>query len=437
MPLLRNDAAFRDNVAGVPHRHEFAFQSVAASQHCVIISRAVGATCRQLLAQGYDTKGFRIHGKSCDWGPMAGFVMRDPRLSEAGAGGAVYNSHEHEEAFTDKASEADWTASTTPLRLFQARVDWLRATGRITVVPKGSDRLEGRATHPSGVAFNYSLIKLTNPGPAQGMWGVYLDRTTNAVLHNAARTTGFEQERGDAVIKYDTKYGSMYEPLLAMTNPIEHRHFREEHPLNAITGDYDLFAIWPYARGANRYDRNGADRRVLGTVQAWSERENIAKRLELNFTEDFQRPPRPGAMPVQIGEFASQGTKLGNMTNRIYEVSQFLNSTIGGMRSEEGGPFPRRNVLWHSDEAARPFVSDVDLPLIAFTPARNSVAIRTIPEFREFIALCLAEGFRVNLAEGWVLEPTAQQPNRLGAGYARHVPANWAKQWLVPPWYNA
>lgn len=437
MPLLRNNAAFRDEVAGVPHRHEFAFQSVAASQRSVILCRSVGPTCRQLLAQGYDTKGFRIHGKSCDWGPMAGFVMRDPRLNKSGAGGEVYNRAEHAEAFTDAHSHSDWTASTTPLRLFQVRVDWLRATGRITVVEKGRDRLEGRATHTSGVAFNYSLIRLDRPGPAQGMWGVYLDRTTNAIRQNAARSTGFVQERGTTVVAYDTKYGDAYEPLLAMTNPIGHRHYREEHPLNAITGDYDLFAIWPHTHGVHRYDRNSADRRVLGTVQAWSQRENIANNLERNFTQNFQRPPRPGAMPVELGAFGSQGTKLGNMTNRLYEVSQFLNSTIGGMRSEEGGPFPRRNVLWHSDEAARPFVSDVDLPLIAFTPTYHSVAIRSLADFREFIADCLRAGFHVKLAEGWVLPPTAQKPNRLGPDYARHVPAAWATQWLVPSWYNA
>jgi len=436
MPLLLNNAAFRDEAAGVPALHEFAFHTVAASQRCVILCRAVGPTCRQLLAQGYDTKGFRIHAKSCDWGPMAGFVLRDPRLNKGGMGNSAYNRAEHAEALTDTRAQADWVASTTPLRLFQARVDWLRATRRITVVQKGPDRLEGRATHASGIAFNYSLIKVrTQVGE---MWGVYLDRTTNAIRQNAARNTGFVQERGGAVVAYDTKYGDMYEPLLAMTNSVDHRQFRENHPLNAITGDYDLFAIWPFARGQNRYDRNGADRRMLGTVKAWTERHNIERNLERNFTQAAQRPPRPGAMPVEIGVFGSQGTKLGNMTNRLYEVSQFLNATIGGMRSAEGGPFPRRNVLWHSDEAARPFVNDVDLPLIAFTPTRVSIGIRTIADFKTFIALCDASGVRVSLAEGWAMNPEANKPNRLGDEYAQYVPRDWASgQWLVPPWYNA
>ncbi|GAB2900999.1 hypothetical protein ACCI51_15630 [Microbulbifer echini] len=210
-----------------------------------------------------------------------------------------------------------------------------------------------------------------------------------------------------------------------MTNPIEHRQFREEHPLNAITGDYDLFAIWPYKQGANRYNKYGNDRRMLGTTQAWSQRRRIASQLERYFTTQ------------------GQGTKLGNMTNRIYEVGQTVNSVIANIRiprnrGSQWGPFPKRNVLWHSDEAARPFVNDVDLPLIAFTPARNEVVIQTLQGFKEFIDLCIKSGIKVTLAEGWAMNPSTEKPNRLGQGYNNLVPSDWrGGQWIVPPWYNA
>jgi hypothetical protein len=68
-------------VIGVPYAHAQAFLTVARSQQCVIMVRTTGPTCHGLLEEAYDTKGYRIHGKSCDWGPMAGFVMRDPRLN--------------------------------------------------------------------------------------------------------------------------------------------------------------------------------------------------------------------------------------------------------------------------------------------------------------------------------------------------------------------
>ncbi|WP_444927984.1 anthrax toxin-like adenylyl cyclase domain-containing protein [Microbulbifer sp. TRSA002] len=416
MDLIFNNAALRQNLIGCPASHADAFKTTAASHRCVIIVRATGPTCTQLLEQGYDTKGFRIHGKSCDWGPMAGFVLRDPRLNKHGMRKAAYNRAQHQEAFTDNNSGAGWTASTTPLRLHQERVDWLIQNGKINVTRKTQDRYEGIASHPSGITFHYSLIRVNTC--LGDMWGVYVDK-------EKSRQSGFIQERGNIVVQYDTKYKDMYEPLLAMTNPVEHRHFRNEHPLNAITGDYDLFAIWPFKQGAKRFDRYGDDRRILGTAQAWSQRQHIENQLERNFTTQ------------------GQGTKLGNITNRIYEVSQTLNSTIGGIRNPRAGaghwgPFPRRNVLWHSDEAARPYVNDIDLPLIAFTPARSEVVIQTLQAFREFIAMCRIHGVHVTLAEGWAMNPTNNKPDRLGQGYGRFVPRDWHfGQWIVPPWYNA
>lgn len=429
MALLTNNGAFRDNVAGVPPEHAHAFRTVAASQRCVILVRCVGPTCRQLLQHGYDTKGFRIHGKSCDWGPMAGFVLRDPRLNKSGLPNEDYNRREHQEALTDAHAHAGWTASTTPLRLFPSRVAWLQNTNRIQVVARGTGRLEGRAVHPSGIAFHYSLIRVQTP--AGEMWGVYLDRTKNAINAGTGRSSGFMQERGDAAVRYDTKYGDMYEPMLAMTNSVDHRHYRAEHPLNAITGDYDLFAIWPFPRGPHAYNRHGDDRRVLGTNRGWTERNRIETQLERFFTT------------------TGQGTKLGNMTNRLYLVSQILNSTIAGMRTGVAGmagqSFPHRNVLWHSDEAARPFVNDVDLPLIAFTPGGNFIGIENIADFRNFVLLCILAGLVPTLGEGWVMnpdphnpDPRRRYPNRLGAAFAPLMPPDWNDgQWLVPAWYNA
>ncbi|AWF81202.1 hypothetical protein BTJ40_10440 [Microbulbifer sp. A4B17] len=68
MDLIFNNAALRQNLIGCPATHADAFKATASSHRCVIIVRATGPTCTQLLEQGYDTKGFRIHGKSCDWG---------------------------------------------------------------------------------------------------------------------------------------------------------------------------------------------------------------------------------------------------------------------------------------------------------------------------------------------------------------------------------
>lgn len=424
MAVQFNNPLFRAGAIGMPHSHAAGFKTVAYSQRCMILTRATGPTCLQLLEQGYDTKGFRIHGKSCDWGPMAGFVLRDPRLNKYGMEKSKYNAKEHNEALTDQHARAGWTASVTPLKIYEARRRWLIEKKLIAVEQRGDDRWEGQAIHPSGIRFHYSLIRDRN-NPE--LFGVYLDRTKNG--------RNFQQERGGAAVRYDTKYGDMYEPLFAMTNPVEHRHIRsDEHPdafLNAVTGDYDLAAVWPYTTGPRAYDPQGLDRRALGTVKAHSQAHIIESMRERFFTKGEGGHPFVG----------SQGTKLGNITDRIYEVAQCLNSVIGGSRSHSDGriwgPFPRRNVLWHSDEAARPFVSDVDLPFFAIAPTGAEYGIESIADFRDFINECVGQGFRVTLAEGWALNPTADKPKRLGAAFAHLVPDHWhGRQIQVDQWYN-
>ncbi|WP_160172726.1 anthrax toxin-like adenylyl cyclase domain-containing protein [Methylomarinum vadi] len=391
-----NDANFLEFTIGMPRPHMQAFLTVARQQQCIIIVRATGPTCHGLLEEGYDTKGYRIHGKSCDWGPMAGFVMRDPRLNKYGMGKAGFNRAKHREALVLDNEGQGWKASVTPLKISQRRIDWLMTHGYINPVRKG-DRLDGTATHPSGISFKYSLIpEPNNPG----LFGVYFDQTE---LHNR-----WMQEKGGAVVHYHPKYGASYEPMLAMTNPPGHRSYRGETYLNAITGDYDLFAIWPFV-GSYDASAYGLDHRPLGTVKGsvtQAERDNV-ENLERHFTE------------------GGQGTKLGNITPRIYLICQLVNSIIA-----------KQQVLWHSDEAARPFLDDVDLPVMAFTPAGNYVGIESIFDFKVFISYCDEAGIKVTLSNAWAQEPTAQKPNRLGASYAGYVPADGVRI-IVPDWYNA
>lgn len=406
MPLLYSNRNFRADIIGMPDAHAEQFKTVAERQRCVIVCRAVGPTCRQLLEQGYDTKGFRIHGKSCDWGPMAGFVLRDPRLNKAGMGKVDFNRHAHQVSFQD-SDGAGWRAGTVPLKIYEARRVWLVEKGLIRIVRKG-ERWEGTATHPTGISFDYCLIR--DPARAD-VWGVYFDTVKN----NTRGIAGFRQERGTAVVRYDTKYGSMYEPMLAVTNPADHRSWRGDDFRNAVTGDYDLMAIWPFVRD---YDHDGEDRRVLGTARAFSQAHHIEHVMERNFTTE------------------GQGTKIGNITNRIYMVCQVLNSCIGGTRSGNFGPFPNRNVCWHSDEAARPGVDDLDVPCIAFSPSRSEIGITTIDDFKLFITRCQNEHVKVSVAEGWTLAPTAEKPKRLGTDYQRLIPEWMGGQWPQRPSYN-
>ncbi len=425
MALHFDDPVFRRDRIGMPDSHAEKFSEIAKQESCVIMSRAPGPRCLQLLEQGYDTKGFRIHGKSCDWGPMAGFVLRDPKLNKKGLQNEDFNRREHAEALGD-TNHAGWSASTTPLKLYQQRVDWLLAYLPLQVSAMGPDIIRGTANHASGIHFVYALIKEQIQG--QFVWGVYFDNSRSP----------YRQEVGSASRTYYrptiwNMFDTQYEAMLAMTNPNGHASWPVGDFRNAITGDYDLFAVWPMAA---MYDPEGQDRRLFGTAQA---RTDIAAidLMEHHFT--------------QVGGHA-QATKIGNITNRIYMICQMLNSAIGGARSAASvppGPHPKRNVCWHSDESARPGVDDVDLPLIAFAPSGVEVGIENINDFREFVDACLEQDINVTLAEGWILnpDPAHHKGNRIGTGpgglYTNLVP-KWRRgpggapdKLNIPSWYNS
>lgn len=424
MAIHQNDAAFRRDRIGMPDSHADAFRTVAQNERTMIVSRAPGPTCLQLLEQGYDTKGFRIHGKSCDWGPMAGFVLRDPKLNKKGLPNENFNRQQHSEAIGD-TDHAGWNASTTPLKLYPERVRWLQRRNIINIVPVGgaANVYLGTANHASGIHFAYALIYEQVLG--QNVWGVYFDNEKSP----------YRQEVGSASRVYYrpsiwNAFDTRFETMLAMTNPQTHASWPHGDFRQAITGDYDLFAVWPMA--AN-YDPEGQDRRIFGTAQARTDDAEIAD-LEHHFTH--------------VGGHA-QATKIGNITDRIYMVCQLLNSMVGGKTSPGAvppGPYPKRMVCWHSDESARPGVDDIDLPLIAFAPSGLEIGLEDINDFRTFVDACVLAEINVTLAEGWILNPAANKANRLGTGpngfYESLIP-KWRRQpggapnaQQVPSWYN-
>jgi hypothetical protein len=64
-----------DATAGFPTVHIEAFKRVAARNKMVVSSRELNPLCTDLVLENYAAKGFHIKAKTCDWGPMAGFVL--------------------------------------------------------------------------------------------------------------------------------------------------------------------------------------------------------------------------------------------------------------------------------------------------------------------------------------------------------------------------
>src|SRR5687768_17465514 len=53
------------------------FLAVASSLDTVIMSRTPGGPATGLIEEGYDLKSFFVKAKSCNWGPMSGFLCKE------------------------------------------------------------------------------------------------------------------------------------------------------------------------------------------------------------------------------------------------------------------------------------------------------------------------------------------------------------------------
>ena len=329
---------------GIPSLHAEAFQEVADATGNVISSRAVGIYATGLILEGYASKGFHNKAKSCNWGPMAGFVLDDPRFTKVGD--TEKGQQEQKEALLHAIDEH---AVEVPLFISDDRRQWLIKHRLMQFIDRESDSYTVRGVSPWGLTLEFKLVREKPEGASEKMW---------AVLYRKADRQGARALAGGA---------GAWTPVMAMRDPlctISAKDYRA-----ATTGDYDLFALW--ARSA-QYSPDKDDRRMVSHAT-----------LEANIK----------AKSANTGE----DKHLGNLTPRIRMVRDRLNTAIK-RRGYTGG-----DMIHHSDEGGRPFVGDIDLPVFAVVPGRaQPFALESVPDLREFITAELNRQFAPVFSPGWM-----------------------------------
>ena len=347
-------------LTGIPISHMQAFQIVANATKCLIMSRAVGIACTGLIEEGYSSKGFHVKAKSCDWGPMAGFVLADPNLTKR-----VGESEKQKEDLVHAIQ--DWGATTTPLYISEARRCELLARGKIRRIG-GADGAEVVSAQPgsknsdgagrSSVKFAYRLVrtpgnKLVN-APAPVMWAVHYLDPSQAVHVGGGGGDGSH--------------------VRAMVNPAG-LGGRAPGVRGALTGDYDLFTV---ATHRDKYQPGGA------TDRGKDARMISVRGLEANIKGKAK----------DVGE----DIHLGNISGRLRELRGSLNAAFL-LAGYQGG-----NMVHHSDEAGRPFVNDVDLPVFGVVPGQaQPYGIAGLDDLREFLTEhCRYGPYVPMLNPGWM-----------------------------------
>jgi hypothetical protein len=80
---------------GFPKAIQDAFKNTAEETQCVILSRVPGGATTELIKAGHDLKGYFIKAKSCDWGPMSGFLCQVPAFNKKGVDGIEHNAEQN------------------------------------------------------------------------------------------------------------------------------------------------------------------------------------------------------------------------------------------------------------------------------------------------------------------------------------------------------
>lgn len=346
MPLALGTAAL--SLTGTLPAHSDVFQAVANETRCVISSRAVGKYATGLLRDGYATKGFHNKAKSCNWGPMAGFVLSDPRFTKRGDDRESMEAQRKDlfKAFKDGAGEV-------PVFITDARRAELLRPPLNTMREGWQTDFNNRyyfASSPGGKLYLFHLQRSELAPGAYGkpLWAVQYAYTEAAMPGRL----------GAASLSKDMNFL----PVTAMVDTATRASIADTY-LSATTGDYDLFAVFPPRSG---FSRGGADKRAVPG------------------TDRFRQP---------IKDFiAHEDPHIGNITPRIERIMHMVN---------RGANHPAGNIVHHSDEAGRPLVNDIDFPFIAWIPGKSvPYAAQDTTDFKELISLLNSE-YVLALNPGW------------------------------------
>lgn len=345
--ILRGQAAC--DKTGIPLLHAQAFQEVADYTKTVIASRAVGIYATGLILEGYASKGFHNKAKSCNWGPMAGFVLDDPRFTKVG--GTAQGQAGQIDALQHAIEEG---ATAVPLYISENRRKWLVKKILINFIDFESDANGSRLYYsdaPWGPRLNFKLKPERGHDRPQGattdMWSVW---------SRSADSQAVGQPPGNAQW---TRVMAVRDPLCT----IPATDYRA-----ATTGDYDLFAAW--ASNA-QYRPETKDKR-------WVDR----TKLEENFS---------------AGRPTGEHPHLGNITPRLIKL-RFLLNVAFKRRGYTGG-----DMVHHSDEGGRPSVNDIDLPVFAVVPGQTQCyCLEEVADLREFITVVLGSRYIPVFNPGWM-----------------------------------
>jgi hypothetical protein len=326
-----------DATAGFPQVHINAFSTVASRNHFVISSRELNPLCTDLVLEGYAAKGFHIKAKTCDWGPMAGFVPADYRFTK-GSQDIAKQRQEIGNAFTHHAL-------CVPLYISEARLTKLADHGVVRIIKRTGVTVELEAQPSGGGVLKFTLVRLMTPPPGMTgpMWSV-----------NYGPGVEPESAAGQPAVPPGMPLWPGLKPVLGMTNPGGVAVLGAKA---AVAGDYDLWCIFPHESvgGSGIADRLMPLRSTL-VGRAAQNPGGVVARQAAAANLVFQSGEQRNTMAQQ-----KEDAHLGNISHTVMKIRAELNAACSATGYTGG------SIVQHSDYGGNPFAT-IDFPLIFFIP---------------------------------------------------------------------
>jgi len=341
---VKNGIENAELLAGIPQAHSAVFAKVAEETNSVVSTRAVGIYATQLINEGYATKGYHVKAKSCDWGPMAGFVLADPALGKKGTGGKAVGWQEN------KVAEAinKYGAMAIPLYISETRRNglpalMLRAKKHYKQQKVSDDMYTITAAAKDGQHHTFVLIKVASLqqgsrayNPSSSDWAVCYGPDNELVQACA--------DARKQVVTLET--GQTYVQLCGLTNPLGYGAKAPSNFKGVQTGDYDLWGVFPKERFFSEEERQVVRAATNGKKDNFLQRDVDGSDTFIRTYEEYGR---------------QEGAHTGNLSLLLEEIAVRVNA--GCMKAGSGGW-----VVHHSDEAGRPMVDELDYEAVVYFP---------------------------------------------------------------------
>jgi hypothetical protein len=477
---------------GFPAYMTYSFIETAVTTDTVILSRLPGGVGQDLISEGYDLKGFHIKAKSCNWGPMAGFICQLPVFNKQGIAKADYNTKEvlhylkHLDDFNGAKANIEAAKAKRDDSLHNPTLDPVAVKRecdaeivRILKEARGREQRTGewsgenelnRTLMPDlpfiplrrkfddlkqvsdmrgvekaiklkdglfyGIAYNVTdendkskndptvITEFLLDRKADGIWDIYHGRvkytgdrkgpkfadnftseSRNTILPEKLRNApknyldrifSFSTEVFNLLplylehIQKDGKSDEYERYFPALTEDVvfkKVRGFVNPFPpfpsgqtpdifyKNAVSGDYDLFAMWP-SKMVNPDDLIRQSE-IVSASRTRTGGKVFTTYLgpKCNFAIEFI-PGFKYLNPAGAGDILKESAEYGNMNSLCHTISSVLNSTSAHLINSFNNIKSTANKGFHSDEGGRPGIMEIEFPIAVFLPKKiTSVAL--------------------------------------------------------------